>query len=472
MATASSIFKIRAIADFLAPKAATTDNNGSATTTLLSFRQSQAFYVLSTDKRKGLYFVSTQYATPFARTAVSGLVPMSHFEQVDLLSKDNAGKAAGGSSVRAAGASSRAAGTFRAEGTCSSCAAGASTRAGGTCSSCAVGASAAAAGTSCAAAAAAAAEPLPAAARPNLTKRLYSYLHSNVRRHSEGALLAPPELRPGEEEHDQRRRAGTIPRNVTPAQRSTPTTTTTTTPAAASLRRSPTSMLIHNTPTAAAAAAVLDPAARVTDIQVIRVTMSTTHPPSYAIRVTRYNAPTTIIERTYDDFSTLANRLLQTFSNDDNKVIATRSLPALPPPPPFLSSSSQQPTAAAAATTAAQQLLRRLDTYVRHLRHGTPASVGDCAAVCEFLAPRNAHEAAAATEHEQHEQQQQQQRPRKDSGFATTTTTTAAAAAVDGMAVDMQSKLCIMSPRPGRGDRAGDESGEFDFAEDFYQAYV
>ncbi|KAJ3169182.1 hypothetical protein HDU88_000976 [Geranomyces variabilis] len=433
MATASSIFKIRAIADFLAPRA--TDGSGS---TLLSFRQSQAFYVLSTDKRKGLYFVSTQYATPFARTAVSGLVPMSHFELVDLLSKDP------GSSAAQARAKAAAA--------------------------------AAAASQPQAAVVAPAAEPLPAAStstaaaagasRPkeNITKRLYSYLHSNVRRHSEGALLAPPELRPGEEEHQERRRAGTIPRNVTPAQpqpRSMPAQAAANNSSSSNnnLRRSPTSMLMA---TPAAQQHSVDPAARVTDIEVIAVAAppSSSTTTSFAIRVTRCNAPTTIVNRTYDDFTLLATSLLQTFAatnsgaNDDDDRGA---LPALPPPPP---SSSLTPSLA-------EQLRRRLDSYVRHLRHGTPASVGDCAAVCEFLAPRNAHEAM-------------EQRPRKDSGFSSIPTTKPNnASVVDGMAVDMESKLNIMSPRPYRRAPAAvvasDEEtggGDFDFAEDFYQAYV
>ncbi|KAI8587889.1 hypothetical protein BDZ88DRAFT_423570 [Geranomyces variabilis] len=449
MATASSIFKIRAIADFLAPRA--TDGSGS---TLLSFRQSQAFYVLSTDKRKGLYFVSTQYATPFARTAVSGLVPMSHFELVDLLSKDPGSSAA---HARAKAAAAAAAASQQHQQ---------------------------------AAVVAPAAEPLPAAStstaatagtsRPkeNITKRLYSYLHSNVRRHSEGALLAPPELRPGEEDHQERRRAGTIPRNVTPAQpqpRSMPAA-----PAAANnnsssssssnLRRSPTSMLMA-TPAAQQQHSV-DPAARVTDIEVIAVaappssSSSSTTTASFAIRVTRCNAPTTIVTRTYDDFTLLATSLLQTFAaandnNDngnDNGNDDRSALPALPLPPP--SSSSLTPALA-------EQLRRRLDSYVRHLRHGTPASVGDCAAVCEFLAPRNAHEAM-------------EQRPRKDSGFSSIPTTTNNASVVDGMAVDMESKLNIMSPRPYRRAAAAaavasdEETGgaDFDFAEDFYQAYV
>ncbi|KAJ3018631.1 hypothetical protein HKX48_002775 [Thoreauomyces humboldtii] len=80
-ARATSIYKIQAVADFLAPKAS------SESPLLLSFRASQAFYVLATDEQNGLYFVSTQYATPFSRSSTTGLVPISHFEQVELLSR-------------------------------------------------------------------------------------------------------------------------------------------------------------------------------------------------------------------------------------------------------------------------------------------------------------------------------------------------------------------------------------------------
>eukprot|EP00842_Homolaphlyctis_polyrhiza_P000092 jgi/Hompol1/1083/HPOL_001379-RA len=84
-ATATTIFKIKAIEDFIAPS---TGSNGGQNPILLSFREGQPFYALSSDHRNGLYFVSTQFATPFARTAVSGLVPMDKFIQVDLMSRD------------------------------------------------------------------------------------------------------------------------------------------------------------------------------------------------------------------------------------------------------------------------------------------------------------------------------------------------------------------------------------------------
>jgi hypothetical protein len=74
---ASSIFKIRAVADFISPNPE-----------LLSFRKGQPFYALAVDHDRGIYHVSTQFAVPFSRTAVSGMVPESYFEQVDLMAKD------------------------------------------------------------------------------------------------------------------------------------------------------------------------------------------------------------------------------------------------------------------------------------------------------------------------------------------------------------------------------------------------
>ncbi|KAH6567583.1 hypothetical protein BASA50_011210 [Batrachochytrium salamandrivorans] len=77
-ALASTIFKIKAISDYISPSPH-----------LLSFRKGQPFYALSADSERGIYFVSTQYATPFARAAVSGMVPIRYFQEVDLMSKDN-----------------------------------------------------------------------------------------------------------------------------------------------------------------------------------------------------------------------------------------------------------------------------------------------------------------------------------------------------------------------------------------------
>jgi hypothetical protein len=76
-AVASTIFKIRAHSDYISQKP-----------DVLSFRQGQPFYALCTDLEKGFYFVSTQFAVPFSRNAVNGLVPISYFEKVDLLSKE------------------------------------------------------------------------------------------------------------------------------------------------------------------------------------------------------------------------------------------------------------------------------------------------------------------------------------------------------------------------------------------------
>ena len=76
-AVSSTIFKIRAHSDFIAKSCDSGD--------ILSFRKGQPFYALSADYEKGFYFVSTQYAVPFSRTAVSGLVPIEYFEKVMLL---------------------------------------------------------------------------------------------------------------------------------------------------------------------------------------------------------------------------------------------------------------------------------------------------------------------------------------------------------------------------------------------------
>ncbi|KAI8818371.1 uncharacterized protein EV422DRAFT_182833 [Fimicolochytrium jonesii] len=177
VATANTIFKIRAIADFIAPKATDSD-------CLLSFRQSQAFYVLSTDPIKQLYFVSTQYATPFSRTAVSGLVPISHFELVDLMSKDP------DPAARARTASKNAAArppTTHNEN----------------------------AGHIAESMPAAAAAENAAGPMAKIGRRIYSYLQTNVRRHSEGMRLGPVA---DMEQAEQRVRAGTVPRKVSVRQ--------------------------------------------------------------------------------------------------------------------------------------------------------------------------------------------------------------------------------------------------------------
>lgn len=73
MAEATTIFKVRAWSDFLADEPVQ-----------VSFRKGQAFYVLSHDLKTNMYFVSTQFSTPFSRTAVNGLVPADLFNIEDL----------------------------------------------------------------------------------------------------------------------------------------------------------------------------------------------------------------------------------------------------------------------------------------------------------------------------------------------------------------------------------------------------
>jgi hypothetical protein len=78
-AISTTIFKIRAHTDYITER---------KQKDVLSFRKGQPFYALSSDYETGLYFVSTQFSVPFARTAVVGLVPIEYFHKVDLLSKE------------------------------------------------------------------------------------------------------------------------------------------------------------------------------------------------------------------------------------------------------------------------------------------------------------------------------------------------------------------------------------------------
>ncbi|KAJ3201511.1 hypothetical protein HDU67_001295, partial [Dinochytrium kinnereticum] len=71
------IFKIKAKDGYIAASA---DH--------VSFRKGQYFYALAYHDETECYFVSTQYATPFARTAVCGFVPEKYFETVSLNGKD------------------------------------------------------------------------------------------------------------------------------------------------------------------------------------------------------------------------------------------------------------------------------------------------------------------------------------------------------------------------------------------------
>ncbi|KAJ3109651.1 hypothetical protein HDU97_003127 [Phlyctochytrium planicorne] len=72
-----TIFKIKAVEGYIATSA---DH--------VSFRKGQYFYALQYNDDIECYFVSTQYATPFARTAVCGFVPERCFETVSLNGKD------------------------------------------------------------------------------------------------------------------------------------------------------------------------------------------------------------------------------------------------------------------------------------------------------------------------------------------------------------------------------------------------
>ncbi|KAJ3240579.1 hypothetical protein HDU78_002246 [Chytriomyces hyalinus] len=55
----------------------------------IGFKRTQAFYVLAQYPALEAYFVSNQYAVPFGRNAVCGLVPARFFEIVDLYSSDS-----------------------------------------------------------------------------------------------------------------------------------------------------------------------------------------------------------------------------------------------------------------------------------------------------------------------------------------------------------------------------------------------
>ncbi|KAJ3131617.1 hypothetical protein HK100_006163 [Physocladia obscura] len=70
-----AIFKIKSTEAYLAPA----DHPEH-----LSFRKGQAFYALNHNDELKCFFVSTEYATPFSRTAVNGFVPDKYFEVVEL----------------------------------------------------------------------------------------------------------------------------------------------------------------------------------------------------------------------------------------------------------------------------------------------------------------------------------------------------------------------------------------------------
>lgn len=50
----------------------------------LSFWKGQEFYSLGVDKLRKYYFVTTEYRTPFSKTAVCGHVPIFYFVEIPL----------------------------------------------------------------------------------------------------------------------------------------------------------------------------------------------------------------------------------------------------------------------------------------------------------------------------------------------------------------------------------------------------
>ncbi|KAJ3076121.1 hypothetical protein HDU98_005540 [Podochytrium sp. JEL0797] len=78
-----AIFKIKANEAYIAP--ADLPHH-------LSFRKGQAFYALNHNNDTKCFFVSTEYATPFSRTAVNGIVPDKHFDIVELNTGKNKNK--------------------------------------------------------------------------------------------------------------------------------------------------------------------------------------------------------------------------------------------------------------------------------------------------------------------------------------------------------------------------------------------
>ncbi|KND00146.1 uncharacterized protein SPPG_04487 [Spizellomyces punctatus DAOM BR117] len=433
-ATATSIFKIRAISDFLAPKDAGED-------CLLSFRKSQAFYVLSTDTVRGLYFVSTQYATPFSRTAVSGLVPVSHFEVVDLLSKDPAPPKQQSQPSQQQHVAAAVAGTT---------------------------------------------VPANAAEKTVAGRQLRAFLQANTRRYSEGALLAPPPLHPDDAE--LQRRAGTVPRN---AYRSRTTTTNTATRSSQHQQHkqhhqktSTTKPTCPPPPQKQAPNVSRDRFIYAEIISTIRqAPYSSTHvalqPPhqnlSYSVRVVRQYS-SHIITRSFDDFVVLHNSLVQFFGAYNNLKHLIPTLPARI----TLSSAASQSRKSVDERIHAQQLA--MEEYLSSLCDHLPPSMLESGIVAKFFTPRTAEEAAAIESvvrrdsgfsaegngknpHQQQKQQQQQQQvpppvPAKDKPVST----------VENLSTHLHSTLSISQQnRCSRG--AGSAESDFD-AEDFLDSYV
>ncbi|TPX68360.1 hypothetical protein SpCBS45565_g03110 [Spizellomyces sp. 'palustris'] len=421
-ATATSIFKIRAIADFLAPKDAGED-------CLLSFRKSQAFYVLSTDTVRGLYFVSTQYATPFSRTAVSGLVPVSHFEVVDLLSKDPAPpKQQTQQSQQVA---------------------------------------AAVAGTTV---------PAHVAEKTVAGRQLQAFLQANTRRYSEGALLAPPPLHPDEAE--LQRRAGTVPRN---AYRSRTTTTNTAT-------RPPQHHHKQHHPKTSTKPISPRPQKQAHDISrdrfvyaeiistIRQAPYSCTHvatqPPhqnlSFSIRVVRQYS-IHMITRSFDDFTILHNSLSQFFGAYNNLRHLIPTLPAR-----ITLSSASQSHKSVDARIPAQQIA--MGQYLSALCDHLPPSMLESGIVAKFFCPRTAEEATTieavvrrdsgfsaegnGKKPRQEEEEVPPPVPEKDKPVST----------VENLSTHLHSTLSISQQnRCSKG--AGSAESDFD-AEDFLDSYV
>ncbi|KAJ3023892.1 hypothetical protein HKX48_000078 [Thoreauomyces humboldtii] len=386
MAASGCIFKVCAIADFIAPKAA----DGNA---LLSFRQSQAFYVLSTDQENGLYFVSTQYSTPFARSAICGRVPISYFEQVDLLG--------GGSPVTAKKIAPPA-------------------------------------------------RPAPAAAaKPGAIRKAFSYLSSNIRRHSDGNLLAPSP------DQNQQRRSETIPRNVSVNQVD---------PRRPPLARS-TTLQQHSVPVPSSGIST----DRIIDAELISAgrtseppVLTSTHPRRdlvYTIRVRRQRSAH-LLSRSYTDFLILSNSLSQFFGPYDD---SRKFLPVLPPPFSLAMSVGEH-----------EQLM---EVYLSHLCHTMPVDMFESGIIKHFFSPRSEAERNPVDG------------PRRDSGFSVTESAAKTrsrqpsvsskmdqvstlyggderADGADHLAEEMRAKLSMV----GRKDRISPPHAEFD-AEEFMESY-
>ncbi|KAJ3287059.1 hypothetical protein HK104_008772 [Borealophlyctis nickersoniae] len=87
-AVASTVFYVRAIKDLQPPPAGGIKRTIDGRPLVLPFSRGQGFFVLSVLPEAGAFFVSTEFSTPFSRTAASGLVPVDYFEVVDYATGD------------------------------------------------------------------------------------------------------------------------------------------------------------------------------------------------------------------------------------------------------------------------------------------------------------------------------------------------------------------------------------------------